>query len=120
MPRSHHYVAAVIAVTAFASVARAQTWNQTAAGTYSWNVAGNWTGGIPNGAAAIANVNNNIAGPITITLDAATAGSPINLNTLNLGDATAPFFPFTIAPGTASAAQFNGTAVLASRNAANV
>src|SRR5215207_2435321 len=122
MPRSCRYLTVLAALAAFATVAPAQTWNQTAAGTYSWAVATNWTPNtVPNSATAIANVNNNLAGAVTITLDSPTPGNPITVDDLNLGDSTATFFPFTIAPGNATALQFNGaSSVLTSRNAANV
>lgn len=121
MPRLFRPLAAAF-VLASASVAPAQTWNQTAAGTYGWATTTNWNPTtVPNSATAIANVNNNIAGAVTITLDAPVAGNPITVDDLNLGDSTSTFFPFTIAPGNATALQFNGaSSVLTSRNAANV
>ncbi len=49
-------------------------WNVNGGGT--WNSAGNWNGGIPNGAGATANFHVALSAPATITLDGArTVGS---------------------------------------------
>ncbi len=70
-------------------------WNQTAANTYSWITDGNWdTAGFPNAVGDVANLNNAIAGPITVNLNRV-----IRLGTLNIGDTTTTN-AFTLAAGT--------------------
>jgi fibronectin-binding autotransporter adhesin len=62
--------------------AASYTWTPTATGTYDWNAAvSNWTSGFPNAAAAVANLNIDIAGNQTIRLR-----QNITLGVLNLGD----------------------------------
>ena len=91
-------LAAAVALTAgglLSTKANAQqTWNQTDAATYAWDIDTNWTPGpMPNAAGAVANVNNDITGAQTITIP----GSMITLGTLNLGDGWAsPDSKFTI------------------------
>jgi autotransporter-associated beta strand protein len=70
-------------------------WNQTTAGTYSWNAATNWFSGtqFPNGIGDVASVTN-IGGTQTINLNQA-----ITVGKLYLGDNVTPFFATTVAPG---------------------
>jgi len=86
------------------SAASAQrTWTPTAAGTsYSWQTAGNWSpSGAPSGSGATANLNNNIAGAQTISLNGA-----VTLGSLTLGDSDNTH-AFTIANGTGGSLTFN-------------
>src|SRR5829696_267675 len=106
--RSVRFILAVLLASLAVAAAQAQTavWVPTAAGTtYDWNLNSNWNPAtFPNGIAAVANVNNNIAGNQTIRLN-----QLIDLQTLNLGDSDATN-TFTIAPNGGSL-RFNGTAV---------
>jgi autotransporter-associated beta strand protein len=77
--------AALLAVAAPKSAKAANlTWNRANTETYSWANQANWTGGtgVPDGLGDIANLNTNILGANTITLDA-----NVTLGTLNIGDA---------------------------------
>jgi fibronectin-binding autotransporter adhesin len=79
-------------------LASAAMWNNNGGG--SWNVAGNWTGGIPNAAGATATLASSpgITAPATITLDGnKTLGSLVFNNAT--GNAAAPPISYTIAPG---------------------
>jgi autotransporter-associated beta strand protein len=117
----HRFLAAASLLAALGAAAHAQTmWVPTAPGAYTWNDPANWS---PNTVplSGTVNVNNDITGDQTITLDS----SP-NLNVLNLGDPSAPLvapgaFGFTIAAGSGGPLQFSGaSAALASVNGANV
>lgn len=71
------------------------TWNQTAAGTFSWVTTSNWTPtGFPDLLGDVANLNIDIAGNQTVNLDAL-----ITLGTLNIGDAVGTS-TLTLAAGT--------------------
>lgn len=64
-------LAAFVAIFAAGSVAPAQSnWQPTAAGTYGWGTAANWSGGIPDSSTAIANFLAALTGNQTINLDA--------------------------------------------------
>lgn len=88
----------------------AYTWTPTAGGTaYNWDNAGpqnNWGTGVggsfPNAVDDVANLNNNVAGAQTISLNQA-----ITLGTLNLGDSTSSFYAFIITNGTAGSLTFD-------------
>lgn len=68
------------------------TWSRTAAGTYAWATASNWSGGLlPSGAAPAVRLNNNITGNQTIQLSAAST-----VGRLFLGDSNSTH-AFTIA-----------------------
>ena len=93
--------------------AASDTWNQTAAGVYSWNANANWASGtqFPNGIGDVANLNINYAGKLTNNLNQA-----ITVGTLNLGDSTSTYYSTTIGAGTAGSLTFDvssGNAVLA-------
>ncbi len=83
--RSRFFKCAVVAmsltvVTTASLPAGTLTWVPTASGTYSWATGANWSpDGVPDD---VANLNINILGDQTVTLDAA-----ITLNRLNIGDA---------------------------------
>jgi fibronectin-binding autotransporter adhesin len=95
------------------ALAATDTWNKTAAGTtYSWIDLGNWLSGssFPNGIGDVANLNIDIVGAQTISLD-----QVITLGKLNLGDAASGFSAFTINAGTGGSLVFDmsgGTALL--------
>ena len=80
-------VAAALLAVGSPPTARAAnfTWNKANTDTYSWINPANWTAGagFPDAIGDIANLNNNIAGTNTITLDA-----NITLAGINIGDAT--------------------------------
>ncbi|MBA4019033.1 MAG: hypothetical protein C0483_17840 [Pirellula sp.] len=86
--RQFHRVAvfAAVCATSVAGLplrAATYTWNQTAAGTYSWPTNANWSpAGFPDAVGDTANLNIDILGNQTINLD-----QPIVLGTLNIGDA---------------------------------
>ena len=74
--------------------AETYTWVPTAAGNYAWNDQANWTSntsGYPSVLGDTANLNINLAGAQSVTLDEA-----ITLGTLNLGDSTSTFYPLTL------------------------
>ena len=78
--------------------AQASAWLPTAGGTaYDWNNAANWTGGVPNGVGAVADLNVDLAGAQTVRLQASTT-----VGQLNLGDsaATAANYGTTFSSGT--------------------
>jgi autotransporter-associated beta strand protein len=88
-------------------------WNQTAAGTFSWDQATNWISGtqFPNGTGDFASLTANLLGAQAVNLN-----QPITLGTLNLGDSTTAFFAMTLNAGTAGSLIFDaaaGNAVLA-------
>lgn len=63
---------------------RAETWNQTAGGTYSWNDSANWSpASFPSSASAVANLTANIAASQTINLNQA-----ITVGSLLVGDSS--------------------------------
>jgi len=87
---------AAIVATVFAvhSQVKAQsTWNTNANG--NWGTAGNWTGGVPNSAGAVANVTFNITNTRTITLDGAN-GTHRTIGALTIGDLTTRSNSFVI------------------------
>lgn len=107
-PTTKHLCRLLVAacLTPLLSVAETYTWNKTAAGTaYAWNTNDNWTAttpGFPKLAGDIVNLNSNLAGAQTITLN-----EPITLGTLQLGDPTSAYYAFTVTGGTAGALAFN-------------
>jgi hypothetical protein len=56
-------------------------WNVDAGG--NWTDAGNWQGGVPNAAGAVANFGGIITAPRTVTLDAAQTVGAINFDNTN-------------------------------------
>ena len=74
--------AAVIANAFAAEPSTVALWASAISG--SWNNAGNWAGGVPNGIAAGAVFNASTTAARTITLD-----TPVTLGTLLLGAGTA-------------------------------
>jgi autotransporter-associated beta strand protein len=82
---------------ALAGAAQAQsTWtNTTTSSNQSWATAGNWSGGVPNGVGATANITSNIAANQTITL-----GANRTVGTLNIGDTTDGSNRYTITGNT--------------------
>ncbi|MGI9110096.1 MAG: beta strand repeat-containing protein, partial [Opitutales bacterium] len=80
-------VAAALLTVGSVPVARATnlTWNKANTDTYSWINPANWTAGTgyPDAIGDVANLNNNIAGTNTITLDA-----NVTLAGINIGDST--------------------------------
>ena len=79
-------VAAALLAVGSPTPARAAnfTWNKVDSETYSWIAPSNWTAlaGFPDDLGDVANLNNNILGDNTITLNA-----NVTLSTLNIGDA---------------------------------
>ncbi len=61
--------------------AGAATWKNTAGGSQNWDTAGNWSGGVPNGVNAVAELKSPGAWPVT--LDISRSGA-ITLGTLNV------------------------------------
>ncbi len=80
------------------------TWVPTAEGTYSWDVALNWSDGIPNSVGKIANLNINLAGVQTVDLNQVTT-----VGAIHLGDSGSSYFPVTIAPGTSGSLIMDAT-----------
>lgn len=74
--------------------AGAQTWQNTAAGTYSWPLAANWGATFPNAPGVAANFAVNLAGNQTVNLNQA-----VTIGTLTAGD-TSGTSNLTIASGT--------------------
>ena len=88
-------IGAILGPLTPAAWAQSTNWNQTSAGTYNWQTAGNWTpSSVPGGLGATANLTNDIAGNQTIQLNGA-----VTLGTLNIGDASGSS-AFTLAAGT--------------------
>lgn len=103
--RSTRWVACVTAVAAsgIAAHAATDTWTPTTGGSYDWNSNGNWLSGtqFPNGIDDTANLNIDISGNQTISLNQA-----ITLGTLNLGDLNSSA-AFTINLGTSGGLIFD-------------
>ena len=89
-------LAALMAVWQIGQPLQAATWNQTAAGPFDWNNNANWTlpGVFPNGIGAVGDLNNDILGDQTISLN-----QLITLGALNIGDSSGTN-GFTLAAGT--------------------
>jgi autotransporter-associated beta strand protein len=90
------------------------TWTNTAAGSYSWNVNGNWdpNTAFPNGQDDVAYLTNNITGNQTVDL-----GQAITLGRLSIGDADS-WSRYIITNTTANALTFqtsSGIALLEKR-----
>ncbi|MBM3869087.1 MAG: hypothetical protein FJ384_09195, partial [Verrucomicrobia bacterium] len=85
--RASLMVAAALLAVAAPKPAKAAnlTWSQANTNTYSWINAANWSGGTgyPDDLGDVANLNVNILGANTITLD-----TNVTLGALNIGDAT--------------------------------
>ena len=102
--------AAAAATGLFHGAAHAQqTWNVTEAiGSFNWNEDANWTPGpYPNAQGIVANVNNDITTPMTITIP---GGDGIKVGVLNLGDSGSPpdqKFIIGTAPGGAGTFTFD-------------
>lgn len=61
--------------------AHAETWTQTAAGTYNWNDIANWGGvSFPNAIGSTANVSGDFSGAHTINLNTAITAGSLTLN----------------------------------------
>jgi autotransporter-associated beta strand protein len=71
------------------TVASASVWSTAAGG--SWNLTGNWTGGLPNAAGAIAAINASTTSAQTVTLDA-----PQTVGTLFLGNSGGTTVGYTL------------------------
>lgn len=84
--RARHLAAALVVVVAAARPAPAATWTQTGTGPFSWTTAGNWSGGVPNAAGAVADLSTVSNGDQTISLDA-----QITVGTLTLGSTTGSY-----------------------------
>ncbi|MCX6847485.1 MAG: autotransporter-associated beta strand repeat-containing protein [Verrucomicrobia bacterium] len=92
------------------------TWNQTGAGPFTWNTAGNWTGGVPaNAAGDVINLTANLTAAQTINLDISAL-----TGTLNIGDPTTAFFGYTLLSGNGSTLTFDNGAVAAALSKAAV
>ena len=106
-------------VVAFSSAsADTFTWDQASAGAYDWNTGANWdpNTGFANAIDDVANVNIDIGGNQTITLN-----EEITVGTLNLGDATGTS-NFTISSAASEALVFEtsaGNAILAAQGGSN-
>jgi autotransporter-associated beta strand protein len=61
--------------------AQTATWQQRAAGTYSWGDAANWNPAVPNAAGAVANLNAGLQGNLNIVLN-----GEITIGALSAGD----------------------------------
>jgi hypothetical protein len=57
------------------------SWNQTTGGTYDWNNAANWSGGVPNGIGSTATLTSDITSSTTVT----NTNQTITLGTLVIG-----------------------------------
>lgn len=93
--------ALVALLSAPAARAGSATWNQTAAATYTWGTNANWSPNttFPNATGDFANINNDIAGNIIISLASGSAANR-TVGDLNLGDSSGTS-TFTIQPGVA-------------------
>ena len=71
-------------------------WNYdgSTAASNSWNTAGSWTGGMPNGVGDSAALSLNITAARAITLD-----GDKTLGTLTIGDPTTSYFGYTLSTG---------------------
>ncbi len=71
-------------------------WNYdgSTAASNSWNTAGSWTGGMPNGVGDSAAFSLNITAARAITLD-----GDKTLGTLTIGDPTTSYFGYTLSTG---------------------
>ena len=81
------------------STLQAQTWTETATGSFDWNTDGNWDSSpYPNAVDADANISIDFANPQTVNLNEA-----ITVGTINFEDngATTGSSTFTLAAGTA-------------------
>ncbi|WP_395736536.1 autotransporter-associated beta strand repeat-containing protein [Prosthecobacter sp.] len=90
------------------------SWLPTAAGTFSWNSAGNWSGGgVPRIAGDTASFSSALAGAETVTVDGLQ-----HVGTLTLNPSTA--FSYTIATGTTGSLLYldNGPGAAAINNLA--
>lgn len=85
------------AVMGGARPAMANSWQQTAAATYSWATGANWDSAFPNAPGAVANFSSvSLAGAQTVNLN-----QPITIGTLNAGDpGGSPAPTLTIGSGT--------------------
>ena len=106
-PHARLTVLAPVGVLSFLSAfAVAQsTWNQTAAGTYSWGTNANWTGGVPDGTSNTANLQGNLAAQV-ITLDKPSGTGARVLGFLNINSSQ----NFTISAGTGGVIRFQQSA----------
>ncbi|MBU6326397.1 MAG: autotransporter-associated beta strand repeat-containing protein, partial [Verrucomicrobia bacterium] len=111
-------------LAAHSARAASYSWTPTAAGAaYEWNTTtqDNWgtgvAGSFPNAVDDTANLNINLAGAQTVSLNQA-----VTLGALNLGDATTSFFATTLQNGTGGSLTFDvssGNAAINKVTAAN-
>jgi len=92
------HISVLIPLLALTITSQAATtvWNKLSAGTYDFNTAANWTGGLP-GAGDTADMDEQLTGPVTINVS-----SDISVSRLFLGDDDATpegYIRLTASPG---------------------
>ncbi len=88
--RTIKILSTMIAAATLTTEVKAAIWNVDADG--SWSVASNWSGGVPTGTDAVADINFNITANRTVTLD-----SPRTIGTIRFQDATTASNDWTVA-----------------------
>lgn len=112
------FAASVVAISS--ASAETFTWNPSAGGNYDWNTDANWTpdasGQFPNAVDDVANLNIDIGGNQTVTLN-----EEITVGTLSLGDSMGSS-NFTIANAVSEGLVFDtstGNAILTAQGGTN-
>ncbi len=94
----------LLLVLSSASLHAQSTWSGNVSG--NWGDTARWTGGVPNGAGAVANVTFDISAARTVTLNG-TSGTNRTVGTLTIGDTTGRNAGFTIAAATGNSLIFD-------------